>query len=272
MQQVTGVLEGDAQLDGVPLGAWAELGEELGDVDDGQVETGVLQMGSAAGRVDDDSLGPRVAEVLGEAARALVTLGAPARVQVQRTAAGLIPRSDDVAALRREHPCRRRVHVAEEHALDAAEQEADACPALAGRRGQRRRQGGRAPRRCEADQRAQRSRQRQAPAERRERERRAETPRMRKDGEDERPEQPVVRRPLVALLDQLARLLDQPVVLHAGGTGRDAGHAAEAPVEVLDDRVRELERALGQPFHQPDPPTRRVHLLLPERPVGRAGR
>src|SRR5581483_7518682 len=53
--------------------------------------------------------------------------------------------------------------------------------------------------------------------------------------------------------------------------GGHARHAAETAVEVRDGRVGELYGALDAPLHQPDPPARRVHLLLPERAVGREG-
>ena len=68
-----------------------------------------------------------------------------------------------------------------------------------------------------------------------------------------------------ASLDVRAGLLDQPVVLHARGARGHAGHAAEAAVEVLDDRVRELERPVDERAHQVDAAARRVHLLVPER-------
>ena len=63
-----------------------------------------------------------------------------------------------------------------------------------------------------------------------------------------------------------ARVLDQLVVLHPRRAGGHAGHAAEAAVEVLDHRRRDLLVAL---LHQHDPPARRVHLLAPQH-VGRA--
>ena len=58
VQEMARVLEGDAQLERAPLGTRAELGEELRDVDDGQVETGVLQVRAAAGCVDDEPITP----------------------------------------------------------------------------------------------------------------------------------------------------------------------------------------------------------------------
>ena len=70
------------------------------------------------------------------------------------------------------------------------------------------------------------------------------------------------------LLDVGAGLLDQPVVADARGARGQAGHAAEAAVEVLHGGRRELDRPVDEPRHEQDPPARRVHLLLPQRPVG----
>ena len=272
MEEVAGVLEGDAEPERPALRARAELCEQLGHVDDREVEAGVLQVRPAAGRVDDDALGACTAEAVGEATRPLVPFLAPAGMEVQRAAALLVARGEHLAALGREHARGRRVHLAEEHALDAAEQEADAGAALALGRRELGRRRARVPGRRERDERPERARERQDAPERRQPERGAQPPWVREDREDERAQQPVVGRAVVAVLDHLSRLLDQPVVLHAGRARGDAGHAPEAAVEVLDDGVRQLDRAFGKALHQPDPPARRVHLLLPERPVGRAGR
>src|SRR5438552_6446204 len=69
----------------------------------------------------------------------------------------------------------------------------------------------------------------------------------------------------MVLLHIGARLLNQSVVADAGGASRDAGHAAKAPVEVLDHGVGEIDRAIDEPAHEIDPAARRVHLLVPER-------
>ena len=88
--------------------------------------------------------------------------------------------------------------------------------------------------------------------------------------EDHLPESLVVGPPLVAALDLPARGLDELVVLHARGAGRDAGHAPEAEVPVADHLV--VHRLLGEALvHEVDAPARGVHLL-PEEDVGRAGR
>ncbi len=61
--------------------------------------------------------------------------------------------------------------------------------------------------------------------------------RVGKEAEHELPEQVVLGRALVAALDLLACGLDQLVILHAGGARRHAGHAAEALIEVARHRV-----------------------------------
>src|SRR5216683_3460081 len=63
--------------------------------------------------------------------------------------------------------------------------------------------------------------------------------------------------------------LDQLVVPDPGGAGRDAGHAAQAAVQVQGGRRAGL-RAVEQLANQVDPPARGIHLLAPEL-VGRAG-
>src|SRR5207245_9025608 len=82
---------------------------------------------------------------------------AAARVQVEGTAAAL-PRSDDLTALGREHARRRRVHVAEDDALDAAEQEPDARAPLALGRRRPRQPCARPPRRGQLGERAEAAR------------------------------------------------------------------------------------------------------------------
>src|SRR5207244_8730627 len=91
-------------------------------------------------------------------------------------------------------------------------------------------------------------------------------------GEDQAPDEPLAERALEALLDMGPRQLDQLVVLDAGRARCHAGHAAEAAVKMLDRRRRERHGAVKQRLHQIDASARRVHLLLPERPVGRTGR
>src|SRR6185312_4355802 len=85
------------------------------------------------------------------------------------------------------------------------------------------------------------------------------------------PLEALTARPWVLVLDERPGLLDQEVVADTRRAARDACHAAEAAVEVLDDCRGEPERPLRGLLHQLDPSARRVHLLVPE-DVRRAGR
>src|SRR5262249_32227788 len=69
-------------------------------------------------------------------------------------------------------------------------------------------------------------------------------------------------------LDLRARLLDQPVVLHAGRARGHARHAAEALVDVRDHLGRDLRALLVADAHQHDPPARRAPLVLEHRVAG----
>ena len=130
---------------------------------------------------------------------------------------------------------------------------------------------GRAPRRRDLRHRAEPPGERELAAERREPQRGAQAPRIREQLEEQRRAR-AGRRPArrVVGLDRLARRLDQPVVLDARRAGGHACHAAEAEVEVADDRRVERDRPVEVRLHQLDPAARRVHLLAPEQ-VRRAG-
>src|SRR6266699_2984984 len=58
--------------------------------------------------------------------------------------------------------------------------------------------------------------------------------------------------------------LDQFIVLHAGRTGRHAGHAAQALVDVCGERPVDANLPLRGHLHQLDAAARRVHLLAPQ--------
>ena len=73
-----------------------------------------------------------------------------------------------------------------------------------------------------------------------------------------------------AALELPARHLEQAAVRHARRAGGLAGAAAQALVEVLEQRVAGRDAGLGEAAHQVEPPARRVGLD-PERAVGRAG-
>ena len=83
----------------------------------------LLQVRAAARRVHDDEVD--VVEGVDQLARERLALLEPSRVHRQRAAAAL-RRRDDLVAVRGEHAGRRRVHVREDGALDAAREEADA--------------------------------------------------------------------------------------------------------------------------------------------------
>src|SRR5207247_6834922 len=120
------------------------------------------------------------------------------------------------------------------------------------------------PWRRELGERPQRLRERQSAPQPGERKQGAQASRAWDRREDQRPHEPLIRRPLVAFLDVGPRLLDQPVVLDAGRTRRHTGHAAEAAVEVLDRAGGGSHRAVQESLHEVDPPARRISLLLPE--------
>jgi hypothetical protein len=86
-------------------------------------------------------------------------------------------------------------------------------------------------------------------------------------------QQQLAKAPLVcrsgAGLEPRAKRHDELTVADAGGAGRFAGEAAEAPIDV-GPRVVERQIALECLFHQHDSAARRVHLLA-EHLVGRAG-
>ncbi len=96
-------------------------------------------------------------------------------------------------------------------------------------------------------------------------------PGIREQREDRAAEQAIGERARIAPLDLRARRFDERRVLHAGRTRRDARHAAEAGVEMADERRRHLRAAFEARLHQVDAAARRVHLLAPQH-IGRTGR
>ncbi len=86
-----------------------------------------------------------------------------------------------------------------------------------------------------------------------------------------RPQQPVHQRPPVRPLDIGPRLVHQMHVMHARRTGRHAGKATQAPVDVLH-RPRVRRPALLQHvLDQVDAPARAVQLIA-QHLIGRASR
>ena len=190
-------------------------------------------------------------------ARALEPLLAPAGVQRERAAAARPYGAADLEPVRGEHARRRAVHLAEEDALDAAGEQPDAGDLLA--RGRCLGGGAAYSRHGGAS-----SRNARIGASFENRSATRMHARVRQDGEGDRPHAASRRGPRHLLLDLLAGQLDQTVVLHAGRARGHARHAAEAAVEVLGDRAVQLDRPVERRLHQPDPPARRVHLLVPE--------
>src|SRR5690606_24621021 len=98
---------------------------------------------------------------------------------------------------------------------------------------------------------------------------RFEPPRVREQREDRGAQQFFPPPALVVAFDLGAGLGDQGAVLDPGGAGADAGHAAQAGVEVADHGVGQ-RFAFQAVLHQVDAAARGVHLLAPQL-VGGAG-
>ena len=206
-------------------------------------------------------------------------------MQLQGAAALLVPGDDDVAALGGEHPRRRGVDPVEEDVLDAAGEQRDGRPPLAGRGdalGQPREGLAQRHRRQQRLQRAEPSRHlrgepsdhgqgAQLLVERPGHGRGPQPALVGEQREDRLAEQPVRGSAADVALELRAHGLQQLVVLHAGRARRHAGHAAQAPVDVLVQRPLEPDLALLREVDQVDPPARGVHLLAPQL-IGRAGR
>ena len=215
---MAGVLVRDPHRQLVSLRPRLELGEQLVDVDHANGEIGVLQVRPATRRVDDDRVD--VAEDLGDPRGAAAALLEPAGVEMQRAAALLAARRDDLAALGGEHARGRGVHVPEDDPLDAAEQEPDAHPLHTVGREDLRRLLGRPPRRLQR-------RKRREPAgqpPRRQRQRHPQPPRMRHRREDERSLEPLPARPV----DSSARCA-RASPRSAGRTARPTGTTSRTP-------------------------------------------
>ena len=135
--QMARVLEGHAQREWMTLGPRL-LRQQLGDVDDAHVEPRVLQVRAAARGVDGDRVD--TGEALGHRLRHPFPLLAPPCMEMERAAAALTARRDDLVALRGQHARRGGVHVAEDDALHAAGEQADPASSLADGRCRLRRQ------------------------------------------------------------------------------------------------------------------------------------
>ena len=105
------------------------LGQQLGYVDDAHVEPRLLEVRAAACGVDGDRI--HAGERLGHRLRHPLSLLAAPRVEMERAAAALTARRNDLIALRGQHPGGGDVHIAENDALHAAREQADAASPFA---------------------------------------------------------------------------------------------------------------------------------------------
>ena len=202
----------------------------------------VLDGGAAARGVDDDGVEP-LAAVLGDpgadVARGLgVALALLAHVVDERPAAALAPRDHHLGAEPRQQPDRRVVDLGVERALRAARHQRDPHPPLALRR-MRLRPVVRARRRHARGRHVEHGPEPrighqplEGPAQARGVERQPEAARVGQDPR-ERPAQGTVHEgPAIGALDVGAGVIDEMHVVHARRTGRHAGEAREAPVDV----------------------------------------
>ncbi len=88
VREVARVLEGDAQLERMPLRSRL-LRQQLGDVDDAHVEPRVLEMRPAAGGVDGDRSRPAARTARPTACAMPLPLLPPSCMEMERAAAGL---------------------------------------------------------------------------------------------------------------------------------------------------------------------------------------
>ena len=84
-------------------------------------------------------------------------------------------------------------------------------------------------------------------------------------------QQALGQRPAVRALDVGAGMVDQVHVVDAGRTGRHAGEAGQAAVDMSGDLLRRRPVVLQHVLDQVDAPARRIELIAVEH-IGRAGR
>ena len=196
-------------------------------------------------------------------------------VQRERAAAALRRRRDDVAAFGGEHADGGLVDVAEEHALHAAGEQADAWRAGARRRRALRHAAREAPSAVRRERDERRSRGGSSAAGRRSTERAATGRqsaaaasanaggRIRQRRRRARARNSAIGdRPRGCWRSICARVSSMSgAVLHARRTGRHARQAAEARVEVLRRTAGQRDASVEARLHQVDAAARRVHLL-----------
>ena len=218
------------------LAVLAHRGATAGGIDDDVVE------GTERGEGVDRRLGPREAGFL------------LAGMQFERAAAVRRCGCEHLVALGGERAHARPVDVGEEHALHAAEQQADPPPRLAdGRRPHGNSGAAGLPQRCAGRDPGEgrgalgQSLGAELARGREHRRERAQPARVGEGLEQEPPQRALGPRAAVVALDLGAHPFDQPVVAHPGRAGAYAGHAAETAVEVGDHLRRERLGALQAP-------------------------
>ena len=279
-----------------------QLRQQLGDVSDflrktlrplppGRIVTQQVAVGlerrAAASGVDYDRVNRGSLETLDQSSCPLFGALVITGMQFERSAAALVARSHNLAALGRENPVRGSVHAGEEHPLHAAGDHAYSSSERPTGRNDVRKLAphhARLNRWHESFHGPESSRQQTQQAcvaqhapeagcliQREGHQKRSQPPRIREQLENQATKQSIWNRAGVISLDLGPRRLDQLVVLNAGRTCGHARHAAETAIEVLDHRRVQPNGALLGQLHQVDSPARRVHLLAPQQ-VRRAGR
>ena len=99
----------------------------------------------------------------------------------------------------------------------------------------------------------------------------AQPPNLWEEVEEQAAKKPFTQWAAVQALDLAPRRLDEGIVLNPGRARGEAGHAAQACVEVLHPLRSDLAFALLRRFHQVDTASRRIHLFTPEHVSGAGG-
>ena len=245
----------------------------------------LLHGGAAAGGVDDDGIDVGLLEGGDDLAGHGGGLAVEAGVEHEGAAAGLAGGDDDLAVLGGEHAGGGAVDAAEEDLLDAAGEHADAAAGRVGRHesggefggegegdaGEEGLHGGEAfGKEAEEAGGAHETLEAGALVEEHGKGEEAEAAGVGEDGKEEFAEEAVGERAGDVALHLAASVLDELVVLDAGGAGGHAGHAAETVVHVGAEGG--VEGSLGLPglAHHVDAAAGGVHLFAPE-DVGGAG-
>ena len=236
----------------------------------------IFQHRATAGDVDDDGIDVVDVERGGVLLSELQGRFAGSAVIVDRSAADLIARHDNLTAVVLQHARGRPIRRPEHRVRYAAGEKCDSCAALADRRQhfrqlRRRRRQRRQQRLHPLKLLRQEFRDTESfgeaiqpeslrPASRRERP--AQSIRVRKQAVKNELLKPAVglriSRGQFALLHLDTKWFDQPAVLHARGTRRFAGSAVEAQFQVMLDGIGQLDATIHHAAHQIDASARTV--------------